>query len=347
MILRQRQPLNLECPFEQLDDLLTPVESFYIRNHFPVPKLEENEYRLQVDGAVKNPLALTLADLRGLPAKTQLATLECAGNARVFLVPQVEGAQWGLGAVGTAEWTGVSLGELLQRAGYSEEASEVVLEGADCGTPKETPKPHGEIIYARSISIEKALAAETIVAYQMNGRDLPPDHGYPARAIVPGHYGMASVKWLTRIHVIREQFKGYWQTSDYAYWDVLDGEAVRRPLARLSLKAAIARPAMYETIQAGQTYEIYGAAWSDDAVKKVEVSTDGGERWGEADFVDPARCFTWRRWRYVWQTPKRAGRCTVLARATDARGRVQPEKHNPDNGSYVIDHILAIEVFVG
>ncbi len=170
--------------------------------------------------------------MRDLPPETRVATLECAGNGRVFLVPQVAGAQWELGAVGNAEWTGVPLAALLQRAGLQEDACEIVLEGADRGAPTEPPTPPGSISYARSLPRDKALQPEVLIAYQMNGRDLPLDHGYPVRAIVPGHYGMASVKWLTRIQAVRQPFGGYWQTSDYGYWDYLEGKPVRRALER-------------------------------------------------------------------------------------------------------------------
>jgi DMSO/TMAO reductase YedYZ molybdopterin-dependent catalytic subunit len=143
-----------------------------------------------------------------MPSRTCVATLECAGNSRVFLVPPVPGAQWELGAVGNAEWTGVSLSMLLERAGLADEVCELVLEGADRGVPKEEPKPPGPISYARSISRARSMESDVLISYQMNGRDLTPDHGYPLRAIVPGHYGMASVKWLTNIVATTQPFQG-------------------------------------------------------------------------------------------------------------------------------------------
>jgi DMSO/TMAO reductase YedYZ molybdopterin-dependent catalytic subunit len=214
LIIRQKEPPNLETPFDQFDSFLTPTELFYIRSHFPAPKLDLASYQLRIDGAVRSPFSLSYQELRDMPSETRVAILECAGNGRVFLVPQVEGAQWELGAVGNAEWTGVPLGALLERAGMEEDA--------DQGTPSIEPKPPGQISYARSLPRDKAIQREVVIAYQMNGRDLPQDHGYPVRAIVPGHYGMASVKWLTRIYAAREPFEGYWQTSDYGYWDYLD-----------------------------------------------------------------------------------------------------------------------------
>jgi DMSO/TMAO reductase YedYZ molybdopterin-dependent catalytic subunit len=147
----------------------------------------------------------------------------------------VQGAQWELGAVSNAEWTGVPLRALLERAGLSEDACEIVLEGADCGTPKEEPVPPEPISYTWSLPRAKAIQPDVLIAYQMNGRDLSPDHGFPVRAIVPGYYGMASVKWLTGIRVVREPFHGYWQRSDYAYWALMEGNPVRRALGKCSL----------------------------------------------------------------------------------------------------------------
>ena len=348
LIIRQMEPANLEMPFDQVDSYLTPTELFYIRSHFPAPKLEVGSYQLHIDGAVRNPFYLSYQELRDMPSETRVALLECAGNSRVFLIPQVEGAQWELGAVGNAEWTGVPLAVLLKRAGIEEDACEIVLEGADNGMPKEPPLPPVPISYARSLPRDKAIQREVLIAYKMNGRDLPPDHGYPVRAIVPGHYGMASVKWLTRIHTVREPFQGYWQTSDYAYWDYLDARPVRRALGEMKLKSEIARPRVYETLAVNQVCTVFGAAWAGETeVTEIAVSADGGRSWAEAEFLDPVQRHAWRRWKFDWLTPKQPGKYTLLARAKDANGGVQPDKHDQNYGSYVITHPLPIEVFVG
>ena len=157
LVIRQKEPRNLEFPFDRLDSYLTPVESFYIRSHFHVPTLQPDSYRLSVEGAVKNPFAITYDELKRLPATTVVATLECAGNSRVFLVPQMPGAQWELGAVGNAEWTGVPLATLLDRAGLTGKATDVVLEGGDRGQPVEPPTPPEPISYSRSLPLDKAL----------------------------------------------------------------------------------------------------------------------------------------------------------------------------------------------
>jgi DMSO/TMAO reductase YedYZ molybdopterin-dependent catalytic subunit len=347
LIIREKEPTNLETPFDRVDSYLTPTALFYVRSHFPAPKIELTSYQLRIDGAVRNPFSLSYEQLRAMPSETRVATLECAGNSRVFLVPQVSGAQWGLGAVGNAEWTGVPLAALLERVGLQEDACEIVLEGADRGTPKEPPIPPGLIGYARSLPRDKAIQREVLIAYQMNGQDLPPDHGYPVRAIVPGHFGMASVKWLTRVQAVREPFRGYWQTSDYGYWLDVDGRPVRRALGEMKVKSEIARPRIYETLAPDRVYTVFGAAWAGEtAVTGVSVSTDGGRSWAEAELLDPITRHAWRRWKFDWLTPKRPGRYTLLARARDANGHLQPDQHDPHYGTYVIDHTLPIEVFV-
>jgi len=347
LIIRQKEPKNLEAPFDRIDSYLTPTELFYIRSYFPIPNLDRASYQLRIDGAVRHPFTLSYDELRSLRSETRIATLECAGNSRVFLVPQVQGAQWELGAVSNAEWTGVPLRALLERAELAEDVCEIVLEGADRGIPKEEPLPPGPISYVWSLPHAKAMQPEVLIAYAMNGRDLPRDHGFPVRAIVPGHYGMASVKWLTRIRAVSDPFHGYWQTSDYAYWALTDGKPVRRALGEMKLKSEIARPRVYETLPPNQIYAICGAAWAGETdVTEIAVSTDGGQTWAKAEFLDPVRRHAWRRWKFDWLTPKKSGQYTLLARAKDASGMLQPNEHDQNNGVYVINHSLPIEVFV-
>jgi DMSO/TMAO reductase YedYZ molybdopterin-dependent catalytic subunit len=346
MVIRQMEPRNLEFPFETLDSYLTPIESFYVRSHFHAPTLERDSYRLTVGGAVKDPFTISYDELRSLPATTRIATLECAGNGRVFLVPTKPGAQWALGAVGNAEWTGVLLSTLLARAGPKGNAVDVVLEGADRGRPGETPIPPEPISYSRSISLDKALD-DVLIAYAMNGVDLPHDHGFPVRAIVPGHFGMASVKWLTRIDVLEERFQGYWQTIDYGYWDEVDGIPVRLPLSVMKLKSQIARPCTLEVVPAGKAYTVYGAAWCGTTdVVAVEVTTDGGATWAPGRFIDPIRPHAWRRWSYDWKTPDHPGPRTLMSRARNAAGTSQPDKFDERYFSYAVDYTLPIEVIV-
>ena len=342
LVVRQAEPLNLEGPFARLDGRLTATEQFYVRSHFPVPEIDAESYRLTVDGAVEREMCLTFEELRGLPETTVVATLECAGNGRAALDPPVAGVQWDLGAVGTAEWTGVRLAEVLRLAGLRADAQEIVLEGADRGCQEDGPA--GEIAYARGVPAEDA--ERVLLAWAMQGEPLAREHGFPLRAIVPGHYAMASVKWLTRIHVMTEPFSGYFQTLDYAYWDESGGEAVRRPLRAMALKSSIARPVAGDVLEAGSTVSIAGAAWSGGAaVERVEVSTDGGWTWAAAEMMDPADTGVWRRWRYLWQ-PTAPGEYALLSRATDAAGNVQPAERDAKWGTYVIHHSVPVRVRV-
>lgn len=344
MIIREKEPANLEMPFGALGGFITPNEQFYIRSHFAVPRVDLASWRLNLEGAVERAREWSLEELRVLPATTIPVTLECAGNSRVFLVPKVKGTQWELGAVGNAEWTGVLLGEVLREAGVRRDAMEVILEGADAGTIGEAPKPAGKIHYARSVPLGKALDG-VLLAFAMNGEPLSPSHGFPLRAIVPGWYGMAAVKWLQRIVVTDRPYNGYYQTVDYAFWQ-RDEDGVRlAPITEMQVKAAIARPGMNEAIAAGSNYKVAGAAWSADAdIVKVELSTDGGASWGETSLGQEQVSNCWRLWEWDWATPKTAGRYVLIARATDSRGRTQPMERDPDRGTYIINHCLPIEV---
>src|ERR1700736_5186960 len=215
-IVRSEEPLNLEMPFENLDGFITPTKLFYVRTHFPIPKIDKNQWRLRVEGEVEKPFEINYDELTKLESKKTLVTLECAGNNRKFLEPKVKGVQWGLGGVGNAEWTGVALPILLDRAGVKSSAREIILEGADRGKPEDPKSPSSEFNFARSVPLAKAR--DVLLAYKMNDVDLPAENGFPVRAIVPGWYAVASIKWLQRIIVTDRPFNGYYQTLDYSVW---------------------------------------------------------------------------------------------------------------------------------
>jgi DMSO/TMAO reductase YedYZ molybdopterin-dependent catalytic subunit len=348
MIIREREPTNLEFPFASLKDRMTPTERFFVRCHFPMPRIDMATWRLSLEGLVEQPLSLSYDELRAMPPKTVAATLECAGNSRVMLVPKASGLLWQLGAVGTASWTGVSLRDLLEKAGIGSRAVDVVFEGADTGAINDEPKSPGVVSFARSLPIEKAQRPEVLLVYQMNGVDLPPEHGFPLRVIVPGWYGMASVKWLNRITVTDKPFDGYWQTFQYSHWDRSNGPPVMRPIGAMQVKSEIARPAFHEPIPAGKSYRVHGAAWAGESdVTKVELSTDSGKSWQEAKLIDRATRFTWRRWEFDWHVPPGKNRYTLMAKATDKEGRTQPDKHDPDRRSYMVNFTLPVEVVAG
>src|SRR5467141_2693358 len=254
-IVRSEEPLNLEMPFEHLDGFITPTQSFYVRTHFPIPKIDRNKWRLLVEGEVERPFEINYGELIKLGSQKIPVTLECAGNNRNFLDPKVKGGQWGLGAVGNAEWTGVPLSILLDRAGVNSGGGEVILEGADGGKLEDPKSPSSEFNFARSIPLTKARN-DVLLAYKMNEVDLPAQHGFPLRAIVPGWYAMASIKWLERIIVTNKPFTGYYQTLDYAYWKRRGELAELVPLSELQIKAEIARPSEGEVVRASSTVRV-------------------------------------------------------------------------------------------
>lgn len=349
LIVRQTEPDNLEMPFPTLDRFLTPNDRFFVRSHFAVPTIDLTTWRLRVEGAVQNPLELTYDEVRRLPSRTAPALLECSGNSRVFITPRAEGLPWELGAVGTAEWTGVPLAAVLERAGVRAGAVEVILEGADAGEVRPHHNPYqspGRINFARSLPLAKARQ-DVLLAHQMNGSSLPAAHGYPLRAIVPGWYGMASTKWLSRIVVTDRPFQGFFQTMEYAYYERRHGLPSLTPVTELQVKALIARPMRNEVITPGQSYRVHGAAWTTGGdVTRVEVSTNGGQTWTLARLLEQPVTHAWRLWEYTWEAPRQPGRHTLMARATDSRGRTQPERHDPDRRNTMINFTLPIQVEV-
>jgi DMSO/TMAO reductase YedYZ molybdopterin-dependent catalytic subunit len=335
MIPREAEPPNLETPPAALSSPLTPTARFYVRNHFPTPAIDAKAWRLTVEGAVERPLALSAEELRQLPRVTRRLTMECAGNGRVFLVPKVRGVNWANGAVGTADWAGVSLAAVLERVGVKQSAVEVILEGADVGTVNDDPKSPGPIAFARSLPLAKARRPEVLLADTMNGEPLTPEHGSPLRAVVGGWYGMASVKWLTRIVVTDKPFQGFWQTLDYSEFTRPDGVPTMGPITGMRVKAVIL---------ATQPV-IHGVAWAgESAVAKVDVSTDGGATWSAARLLAEPRPFDWVHWEFKWSPAP--GRYRVVARATDAAGRTQPDRRDPDRRTYQINHLVPVTVDV-
>jgi DMSO/TMAO reductase YedYZ molybdopterin-dependent catalytic subunit len=313
---------NHALPLEILREPITPVGLHYLLIHFDIPAVDVGSYRLAIDGLVERPRSLSLADLQARPAVSFPVTLECAGNGRALLEPRWQSQPWLTEAVGTAEWTGTPLRPLLEEAGVAASATEVVFTGLDRGVQGDI-----EHDYARSLSLEDALRDEVIVAYAMNGAPLPPQHGYPARLIVPGWYGMTHVKWLRSITVVDSPFLG-WQ-QDYGYklrQSEEDADAV--PVTRMLPRSLLAPPGVpvffgrQRVLSAGPC-ELVGRAWSGWApIERVEVSTDGGGSWMDAELDAEAPEFAWRGWRFSWDAP--AGEHVLMCRATDGAGNVQP-----------------------
>jgi DMSO/TMAO reductase YedYZ molybdopterin-dependent catalytic subunit len=344
LIVRAERPLNLEMPFSRLKGFITPNELFYVRCHFPVPEIRSSYWRLTIAGDVETPVEIDYQELTEMEPRTIAATLECAGNNRVYLDPKAEGVQWGLGAVGNASWTGVPLSKLLALVRPQPDAVEVVFEGADEGEIENNLRPVGQIPFARSIPLRKAVD-DVLLAYEMNGEPLPVTHGFPVRVIVPGWYAMASVKWLRRIFVTAKPFVGYFQSVDYTFRQRTNGLPTLTPLTKQQIKAQIAQPEDGQTVEANSDVRVSGAAWSGGAeVTQVELSFDSGASWQIADLLDEPVKHAWRLWEYHWRTPARAGRQTIMARATDSLGCIQSLHRDPERGAYMINHVLPVNV---
>lgn len=318
LVVHRAHPLNCETELgELIGGVVMPNARFYVRNHFQIPRLGPAGWRLDVGGHVRRPLSLSLAELVGMRSQTLVSTLECAGNGRSRFRPQTGGEQWQLGAVSTAEWTGVPLAELLDRCTPSARASALVFRGADSGAVPDRP---AGVRYERTLSIDDALGSGALLAYAMNGEPLPVHHGYPLRLVVPGWFAMASVKWLAEIELADHEFEGHFQTETYVY-EYPDG--AREPVRRQNVRSLITEPIAGEHRDPGPL-TIRGVAWSGEApVRKVEISLGRGP-WTPASLVGDRTHHAWRWWELI--TPlEQTGATSIRARATDEAGRTQPE----------------------
>ena len=312
---------NHGLPLEALRYDVTPPGLHYVLVHYDIPAVDALTWRLEIGGAVERPLSLSLDDLRRRPSTTSRVTLECAGNGRARLTPRPVSQPWLLEAVGTAEWTGTPLGPLLREVGIGPGAVDVVFTGADHGIERGVEQD-----YARALSAADALDDEVLLTYEMNGLPLPPQHGFPLRLLVPGWYGMAQVKWLTRIDVLDERFTGY--QNEIAYRMITDPNSAGEPVTRIRPRALMTPPGWPDFMSRARfarpgRHVIEGRAWSGQApVTAVQVSPDGGLSWEDATLdadVDHPRA--WRRWAYEWSAVP--GQHELLVRATDAAGGTQ------------------------
>jgi sulfite oxidase len=345
MIVRSLRFVDLETPVEYFNSWLTPAPHFFVRNHMQEPaELNAAAWRLDVGGEVERPITLTLAELHKLPTHSVVNTLECAGNGRGLHRPQVPGIQWGRGAVGTARFSGPRLRDVLWRARVKPSGKHVMFRGLD-DVPGKVPP------FIRSIPLEKALDSETLVATHMNGAPLTKHHGFPARALVPGWLGAASCKWLTEIKVLESEFAGNFMNPGYRLPNqpVNPGDVVKpedtHPVTSLNVKSVIAGPGDGSTVKPG-TVVIHGAAWAGEAdIVKVEISTDGGTTWTAAGLGADKAHYAWRLWSYHWKA--RAGDYTILSRATDTQGRVQPPSAAWNPSGYLYNAVDQVAIHVG
>ncbi len=336
------EPENSETPLDSMRSWITPTRLFFVRNHFAVPALDLAAWRLEIEGCVAERRAWSWDELMALPERTVLATVECAGNGRSFLDERQPGVQWGAGAVGHAEWTGVPVKLLLERVGVEPDAVEVLFEGADVGTEHDHPAP---MPFARSLPLAKALDPDTLLAFRMNGELLDPTHGYPLRLFVPGWYGVASVKWLRRIEVLNKPFRGYFQTVKYTIQRQTENGIATEVVGPMMPKSEVIAPRGGAVLGLGMN-RLFGASWAgEDSVSCVEVSTDSGATWSDATLIGPQAPYSWTLWEYLWEA-RSPGDITILVRATASSGRVQPPDRDPLLGGYLIHHVRPFCVHV-
>jgi DMSO/TMAO reductase YedYZ molybdopterin-dependent catalytic subunit len=311
---------------------LTSASQFFIRNHTSTPSIDAATWSLRIEGSgVENPLDLSYEDLLCMRSVTRTRAIECAGNGRSFFGTQqgtpAPGSQWLLGAIGVAEWRGVRLSDILDRAGVTADAVDVMPEGLDAevGTDGHVRRP---------LSIEKALD-DVLVVYEMNGEPLPPDHGYPARLLVPGWIGIANIKWLGRIEVSTQPLFSAWNTTQYTFTG--ENYPAAPILSTQVIKSAfeLAFPA---TLAPGEQV-LTGRSWSaQGSIRSVEVSADEGATWQPALLGDRNVRQAWVQWSIPWQAS--AGNHVLRARATDTAGNTQPVASPFNDGGYLFGAIV-------
>ncbi len=336
LVVVRAEPLCAETPESQLALPITPPASVYVRSNFTLPELD-GTHRIEVTGAIDAPFSMSTSELAAMPQRHVTVTLECAGNGRLGMDPVPTGEPWRYGAVSTTVWSGVPLRLLLERAGLHTNAVEVVAMGADAG-PRDDAD--GDVQFARALPLADAMHPDTIVATHMAGEPLTIDHGAPVRLIVPGWYGMASVKWLTALEVVTTPYAGYFQRKRYVY-DV-NGEI--EPVRRARVKSMITTP------QHGTTCErallVQGWAWSGSAaIDRVELAVNDAPVWIEAALGTPASAYAWTPFEAELALPD-AAQVSIRSRATDAAGNTQPEHISWNRLGYGNNAIRAITVAV-
>lgn len=334
---------NHGMPLEALRHDRTPAGLHYLLIHYDIPDIDPAMFRLGIEGHVERPLSLSLDDLRSRPPVSAPVTLECAGNGRALYEPRPVSQPWLLEAVGTAEWTGVSLASLLEEAGIREGAIDVAFAGMDHGLEGEVEQD-----YERGLPLADALSPDLILAYEMNGQPLPPQHGYPLRLVVPGWYGMASVKWLARIQVLDHAFEGYQNLRAYR-WRTHEEDA-GTPVERMRVRSLIVPPGFPTFLPRSRNLRpgpvtLQGRAWSGQGpIERVEVSVDGGGSWEDAELEAALGPHAWHRWTFAWDaTP---GTRVLASRATDATGATQPLQAEWNVGGYGNNAVQRVPVIV-
>ena len=312
---------NHGMPLEALRYDVTPIGLHYVLVHYDIPAIDPSTWRLEVTGHVDREVTLDLRALRAMPRRTVRVTMECAGNGRARLMPRPVSQPWVNEAVGTAEWTGVPLAAVLHKAGVRAGAVDVAFTGADHGIERGVEQD-----YARGLGLPDAEAPDVLLADEMNGASLPPQHGAPVRLIAPGWYGMAHVKWLRRITVLDTPFTGFQNVTAYR---LKQGDDPGVPVTRIAPRALMAPPGFPDfmsrirVVDRGR-HTLHGRAWSGWApIGRVEVTTDGGASWNDATLGPDAGRWAWRTWTFEW-TADDTGGTELWCRARDQLGQLQP-----------------------
>jgi DMSO/TMAO reductase YedYZ molybdopterin-dependent catalytic subunit len=334
---------NHGMPLEALRHAVTPVGLHYLLVHYDVPVVDPAAWRLEVGGRVERPLSLGLADVRAHEAVTAAVTLECAGNGRAALTPRPVSQPWLLEAVGTGEWTGARLSDVLASAGVAPGAVEVLFTGLDRGVEGGV-----EQAYERSLPLDEARRDGVLLAYALNGAPLPPQHGFPLRLVVPGWYGMTSVKWLRAITLMAQPFDGYQHAVGYRF-RAHEGDP-GTPVTRIEPRSLMVPPGIPDFLSrrrflAPGAVALEGRAWSGwGPIERVEVSTDGGASWAEAALAEPLGPSAWTGWSHEWTAAP--GDHELCSRATDASGRRQPDAPPWNVGGYANNAVQRVAVTV-
>jgi len=334
---------NHGMPLEALRYPITPTGLHYLLIHYDIPEVNAEQWRLKITGLVGKPLELTLDEIEKRPRLTMPVAMECAGNGRALFAPRRISQPWLLEAIGNSEWTGTPLRGILQDAGLSSAAVEIVFTGLDQGVEGEQIQ-----FYQRSLTVDEAMRDEVLLVYEMNGEPLPPQHGYPLRLLMPGWYGMASVKWLDRIEAVAEPFRGYQMARAYHYTRTADepGEAVTLIRARaLMIPPGIPDFMTRNRLVDAGVVALTGKAWAGRVgVSDVEVSVDGGATWSKAELGESGSAYIWRTWTFLWNaTP---GEQVLLVRAIDAHKNRQPIDQEWNFGGYGNNGVQRVNVIV-
>ncbi len=338
-------PLNAETPLAAMQSWITSNELFFKRNQEQIRSapVALADWQLTIEGLVENRKILHFGDILALPRVEIANTLECSGNGRSLLTKEASGNPWVIGAVGNAMWGGVRLSDILELAGVSSKAAHVAFEGMD------NPESPATVKFIRSIPLAKAMDS-TILAYEMNGEPLPLAHGFPMRVLALGWTGANCIKWLSKITLLAEPYKGFFMDSVYRIFQKGEEPSTGQVVTTIPLKSLITWPENKAELPFGKV-PIRGAAYGgEEEIVQVDISVDGGSTWHKATFVGPHQAYAWQRWEYTWQTTK-LGNHTLLSRATDASGQVQPMNANWNVLGYgnngILEHGVTVTVTKG